>query len=53
MMAVEAIKIVTGAGAVLCGHMVVYDALYGESRTLAEKRRADCPVCGGVSAIAS
>ena len=53
MMAVEAIKIVTGAGAVLRGQMVIYDALYGESRTLAVKRRADCPVCGGVSAIAS
>ena len=46
MMAVEAIKVVTGAGAALRGQMVIYDALYGESRTIGVSRRADCPVCG-------
>lgn len=46
MMAVEAIKIITGAGQVLRGEMLIYDALYGESRRIALSRRADCPVCG-------
>ncbi len=46
MMAVEAIKIITGAGSALRGQMVIYDALYGESRNLTVKRRADCPTCG-------
>jgi len=46
MMAVEAIKIITGAGTPLRGEMLIYDALYGESRKIALVRRADCPVCG-------
>ena len=46
MMAVEAIKFVTGAGQVLKGEMLIYDALYGESRKLRVQRRADCRVCG-------
>ncbi|MEM6890689.1 MAG: molybdopterin-synthase adenylyltransferase MoeB [Pseudomonadota bacterium] len=45
MMAVEAIKLITGAGNVLLGQMVIYDALYGESRRISLNRRADCPVC--------
>ncbi len=46
MMAVEAVKILTGAGAALRGEMLIYDALWGETRKIALKRRADCPVCG-------
>ncbi len=46
MMAVEAVKVVTGAGTALRGQMVIYDALYGESRTIGVARRNDCPVCG-------
>ncbi|MBR9843523.1 MAG: molybdopterin-synthase adenylyltransferase MoeB [Rhodobacteraceae bacterium] len=46
MMAVEAIKVLTGAGAALRGEMLIYDALYGESRKISLKRRAECPVCG-------
>lgn len=46
MMAVEAIKVITGAGAALRGEMLIYDALYGESRKIMLKRREDCPVCG-------
>jgi molybdopterin/thiamine biosynthesis adenylyltransferase len=49
MMAVEAIKIITDAGAPLRGEMLIYDALYGESRKITLKRRADCPVCGSLS----
>ena len=46
MMAVEAIKVITGAGAALRGEMLIYDALYGESRKITLRRREDCPVCG-------
>lgn len=51
MMAVEAIKLITGAGTPLRGEMVIYDALYGESRKIALKRRPDCTTCG--SAVAA
>jgi molybdopterin/thiamine biosynthesis adenylyltransferase len=47
MMAVEAVKLITGAGAALRGEMLIYDALYGESRKMTFKPRTDCPVCGG------
>ncbi|MCB1367413.1 MAG: molybdopterin-synthase adenylyltransferase MoeB [Rhodobacteraceae bacterium] len=46
MMAVEAIKWITGAGTSLMGEVLVYDALYGESRKIRAERRADCAVCG-------
>jgi len=50
MMAVEAVKVIAGAGEALRGQMLIYDALYGETRRIALKRRADCPVCGGAGA---
>lgn len=46
MMAVEAVKLITGAGQPLREEMLIYDALWGETRKIAVKRRADCPVCG-------
>ncbi|WP_415919174.1 HesA/MoeB/ThiF family protein [Tateyamaria sp. SN6-1] len=48
MMAVEAIKLITGAGTSLRGEMLIYDALYGESRKIAIKRRDACETCGHV-----
>ncbi len=45
MMAVEAVKLITGAGEVLRGDMLIYDALYGETRKIRLKKRPDCPVC--------
>ncbi len=47
MMALEAIKILTGAGEPLRGRMLIYDALHGENRMVLLKARAGCPVCGG------
>jgi molybdopterin/thiamine biosynthesis adenylyltransferase len=47
MMAQEAIKLITGAGSVLRGQMVIYDGLYGESRTIGVTRRKGCETCGG------
>ncbi|SEF94127.1 HesA/MoeB/ThiF family protein [Jhaorihella thermophila] len=46
MMALEAIKVITGAGQALRGEMLIYDALYAECRKIRLKRREDCPVCG-------
>ena len=47
MMAVEAVKEITGAGEGLRGRMLIYDALHGETRTILLRKRAGCPVCGG------
>jgi molybdopterin-synthase adenylyltransferase len=46
MMAVEAVKIVTGAGEGLSGRLLIYDALAGESRVLGLPADPGCPVCG-------
>jgi molybdopterin/thiamine biosynthesis adenylyltransferase len=46
VMAVEAVKVITGAGAPLRGEMMIYDALWGENRKIRLKPRPDCPVCG-------
>ena len=46
MMAVEAVKHITGAGQTLAGKMALYDALWGENRTLTIDRNPACPVCG-------
>ncbi len=47
MMALEAIKLITGAGAPLRGQMTIFDGLWGESRQIRLARRADCPICQG------
>ncbi len=46
MMALEAIKLITGAGQALRGEMLIYDGLYGETRKITLKRRAGCETCG-------
>ncbi|WP_116087359.1 HesA/MoeB/ThiF family protein [Tropicimonas sp. IMCC34011] len=52
MMAVEAVKLIAKIGAPLRGEMLIYDALWGETRKIGLKRRADCPTCGS-GAVAS
>jgi len=52
MMAVEAVKVIADTGEPLRGQMLIYDALYSETRKIGLKRRADCPVCGGIAAKA-
>ena len=47
MMALEAIKHLTGAGNPLTARLLVYDGLAGESRTLRIGPDPACPVCGG------
>jgi molybdopterin/thiamine biosynthesis adenylyltransferase len=46
MMAMEAVKYITGAGQTLAGRMMIHDALFGETRVIAVKRRSDCAACG-------
>ncbi len=46
MMAGEAIKHITGAGQTLQGSLLIYDALWGESRKLRVEADAGCRVCG-------
>ncbi len=50
MMALEAIKIVSEAGQVMRGEMLIFDGLYGESRKVALLKREDCEVCGEIHA---
>ncbi|HBB85708.1 MAG TPA: molybdopterin biosynthesis protein, partial [Sulfitobacter sp.] len=47
MMALEAVKVITGAGSVLRGQMMIYDGLYGENRQIAITRCEGCETCGG------
>ena len=46
MMALEAVKHLTGAGNPLTARLLVYDGLAGESRTLRISPDPGCPVCG-------
>lgn len=46
MMALEAIKHLTGAGQGLRGQMMIFDGLYGETRMIRTTARGDCAVCG-------
>lgn len=48
MMAVEAVKEITGAGETLRGRLLIYDALYAQTRIISTKRNADCKVCAGL-----
>ncbi|WP_271881851.1 HesA/MoeB/ThiF family protein [Phaeobacter italicus] len=53
MMALEAIKAITGAGQTLQGEMLIYDGLYSESRKISLSQRSDCPVCGTGTAVSA
>lgn len=47
MMALEAVKHLTGAGEGLRGAMLIYDGLWGETRRISTHARTGCPACGG------
>ncbi|KPQ07407.1 MAG: Dinucleotide-utilizing enzymes involved in molybdopterin and thiamine biosynthesis family 2 [Rhodobacteraceae bacterium HLUCCA12] len=53
MMAVEAIKAITGAGEGLRGRLLIYDALFAETRTIATRPRPDCAACHGGAAASA
>ncbi|MBL8542181.1 MAG: molybdopterin-synthase adenylyltransferase MoeB [Hyphomonadaceae bacterium] len=46
MMALEAIKEITGAGESLAGRLFIFDGLNATARTIALKRDPSCAVCG-------
>ena len=46
MMALEAVKLITGAGEALVGRLLVYDGLAAEARTVRIGADPACPVCG-------
>jgi len=46
MMAMAAIKHLTGAGQTLRGRLMIYDGLYADARVIATKRREGCAACG-------
>ncbi|MFO1014700.1 MAG: HesA/MoeB/ThiF family protein [Caulobacteraceae bacterium] len=46
MMALEAVKVITGAGEPLTGRLLLYEGLAGESRTVRVGADPECPVCG-------
>jgi len=50
MMALEAVKLIVGAGEPLAGRLLIYDALAAETRTVRVAGDPDCPVCGGAAA---
>jgi molybdopterin/thiamine biosynthesis adenylyltransferase len=47
MMALEAVKLIAGAGQALTGRLLIYDALAAETRTVRIGADPACPVCGG------
>lgn len=46
MAALEAVKIITGAGAPLTGRLMLYDGLAGTSRVVKVAADPACPICG-------
>ena len=50
MMASEAIKYLTGTGQGLQGRLLIYDALYSETRVIRVARDPACPCCQSVAA---
>ncbi len=49
MMALEAVKEITGAGEGLRGRMLIYDGLWGESRSMTLRPDPTCETCGQVA----
>ena len=46
MMAMEAVKHITGAGQTLAGRLMIHDALFFEVRVIGIKANPNCKVCG-------
>jgi molybdopterin-synthase adenylyltransferase len=49
MMALEAVKLIAGAGTPLTGRLWIYDGLAGESRTVRVGADPACPACGAAA----
>jgi molybdopterin/thiamine biosynthesis adenylyltransferase len=48
MMAIEAVKHITGAGTPLAGRLMIYDALDASARTITLARDPACPICSSL-----
>ncbi len=48
MMALETIKVITGAGEALTGRLLIYDALVAQTRTVRIGADPRCATCGGL-----
>jgi molybdopterin/thiamine biosynthesis adenylyltransferase len=48
MMALEALKLVTGAGTPMAGKLFIYDGLSGETRKISLTKDPSCPACSKV-----
>ncbi len=48
MMAVEAVKHLTGAGQTLAGRLLIYDALEAQVRSIKVDRNPKCSICGAI-----
>jgi molybdopterin/thiamine biosynthesis adenylyltransferase len=46
IMALEAVKLIVGAGEPLTGRLLIYDGLAGETRTVKVGADPECPACG-------
>jgi molybdopterin/thiamine biosynthesis adenylyltransferase len=46
MMAMEALKMITGAGEPPYGKLFLYDGLTGDARTIKLPKDPSCPACG-------
>ena len=51
LMALEAVKHLSGAGRTLRGRMLLFDGLDSEARVIETDGRRDCPVCGGIGVL--
>lgn len=51
MMALEAVKLLTGAGEALAGRLLIYDALAAETRTVRLAADPECDVCGSNKSV--
>lgn len=49
MMALEAVKMLVGAGEPLTGRLLIYDALAAETRTVKVGADPECPACGSTA----
>jgi molybdopterin/thiamine biosynthesis adenylyltransferase len=47
MMAMEAVKAITGAGEGLRGRLMIWDGLFAEARVMTTRARPGCVACGG------
>jgi len=52
LMALEAIKHICGVGEPFRGRMLLFDGLWGETRTIGTAPRPGCPICKGQGAHA-